>query len=186
MPSAVGTHYHTLGHLKVIVAVWLRFPRAEGQNLTGSWVVDWGGIISCTNTGKKQKKGRGNQFFWVSVLCFVPTVLMCMWWMCSTRCISSPQPARAAKAASYCSKQCQRQSWHIHCPAAPGLGLELLQGHGQQLSNAIPTALWCLMALKGYRSDPMDSNWLTKEIHARFQQTSALSLFWLPLAKIKL
>lgn len=107
---------------------------------------------------ERRVKGEEINFFdSVSVLCFVPTVLMCMWLMCSTRCVFPSQPAQAVKAASYCSRQSQWQSLHVPCPAAPGLGSELLQGHGQQLPNTIPTAhrgLIVLMTLRGYHSDP--------------------------------
>lgn len=66
----------------------------------------------------KEKRGKGeeiNFFESVSVLCLVPTVLMCMWLMCATRCILPSQPAQAAKAASVANES----QWRMNPCTSP-------------------------------------------------------------------
>lgn len=86
----------------------------------------------------------------VSVLCSVPTVLMCMWLMCSTSCVFSLSQhglwrqwviAANSPRGSPCTS------------TAPGLGLALLQGHGQLKHHPNSTCVWCTDGTEGYHSD---------------------------------
>lgn len=100
---------HTCGQTKEIFAVWPSLPSAEGQNWTGTSVVEQGAKINCKNIGGKQKNKNKINYFFKPVLFFslISTLLMFTWLMCSTVRLLCSQHARSAKADKvHCSKHC--------------------------------------------------------------------------------